>query len=148
MNNDNSLIMRVRRLRPDAQIPKYAHLGEMGDLGADLFSVETVILPVGATVLIPTGVALEPPPGFGAMIHDRSGLAAKGLTTLAGVIDPGFRGEIKVIMTNLSQKPVTLAKGERIAQIRIVRLLQAKFEEVEQLSSSERRDRGFGSTGK
>jgi dUTP pyrophosphatase len=148
MVNDESRIIRIKRLHPDAQVPKYAHLGDIGDLGADLFSVETIDLPIGATVSIPTGIAVELPRGFGAVIQDRSGLATKGLTTLAGVVDPGFRGEIKVIMTNLSQERVTLTKGERIAQLRLVRLFQASFEEVDQLSSSERRDRGFGSTGK
>jgi dUTP pyrophosphatase len=148
MTDGNSLIVRVRRLHPDAILPQYAHCGSMGDLGADLCSVETVDLLSGTTVAIPTGIAVELPQGFGAVVEDRSGLATKGLTTLAGVIDPGFRGEIRVIMTNLSPNVFTLKKGERIAQLRLVQLFQAEFEDAGQLSTSDRGDRGFGSTGK
>src|SRR5690348_16667299 len=118
MVNSNSLLVRVRRLHPDAMLPKYAHLGRLGDLGADLYSVEAIEILSGATASIPTGIALELPEGFGAVIQDRSGLAIKGLTTLAGVIDPGFRGEIRVVMSNLSPETFTLNKGERIAQLR------------------------------
>lgn len=148
MARESRLVIRVKRLHPDARLPQYAHLGHTGDLGADLFSVRTVNLSVGATVSIPTGIAIEPPHGFGAIIQDRSGLAVKGLTTLAGVIDPGFRGEIKIIMTNLSGESASITKGDRIAQLRLVRLFQAEFEEVDELSFSERLDHGFGSTGK
>jgi dUTP pyrophosphatase len=147
MVDQNSLVVRVKKLHTDAHVPKYAHLGSMGDLGADLYAVETIHLPSGTTLPISTGVAIELPQGLGALIEDRSGLALKGLTTLAGVIDPGFRGEIKVIMANLSKKQITLKKGERIAQLRLVRLLQARFEEVDRLSPTERSYRGFGSTG-
>lgn len=145
---DNPLIIRIKRLHPAAQLPRYAHLGDMGDLGQILFPFKQLSFLFGATVSIPTGIAIQPPRGFGALIQDRSGLAVKGLTTLAGVIDPGYRGEIKVIMSNLSKEEVTISKGDRIAQLRIVRLLQAEFDEVQQLSISERLDRGFGSTGK
>jgi dUTP pyrophosphatase len=145
VDSQKSLIIRIRKLRPEAQIPKYSHLGETGDLGADLYAVETTHLPSQGTTPISTGIALQLPQGFGAIIEDPSGLAIKGLTTLGGVIDPGFRGEI---MANLSQEQVTVNKGERVAQLRLVRLLQAEFEEVQELSLSERRERGFVSTGK
>jgi dUTP pyrophosphatase len=141
------LTVRVKRLHPDAQLPKYAHLGNLGDLAADLFSVESFELQVGESIPVSTGIAIEPPEGFGAIIEDRSGLASKGITTLAGIIDPGYRGELKVIMTNLSGRPVTLSRGERIAQMRLVRLFQANFEEVDQLSTTSRNKEGFGSTG-
>jgi dUTP pyrophosphatase len=71
----------------------------------------------------------------------------KGVTTLAGVIDPGYRGEIKVVITNLSQQPVTLAVGDRVAQLRIVQRLTAHFDEVESIAEAPRGAGGFGSTG-
>jgi dUTP pyrophosphatase len=74
-------------------------------------------------------------------------MAVKGLTTLAGVIDPGYRGEIKVVLTNLSASPYTIAAGDRIAQLRIVQRLQASFELVETLDETKRGAGGFGSTG-
>jgi dUTP pyrophosphatase len=80
-------------------------------------------------------------------VEDRSGLALRGLTTLAGVIDPGFRGEVKVVLHNLGTKPQTLAAGTRIAQLRLVHRIQASFEEVASLEDSERAQGGFGSTG-
>lgn len=147
MAGNSSLIVRVRRIHPEAKLPRYAHWGPDGDLGADLYSVETTELLAGSTRAIPTGIAVELPQGFGALIEDRSGLAARGVTTLAGVIDAGYRGEIRVIMTNLSSQSVKLVKGERIAQLRLVQLFQADFEEVAELSATDRGERGFGSTG-
>ena len=79
----------VQKLHPDAQIPRYAHVGPFGDLAADLYCVSTWTLAPGETLAIPTGLALGMPPDYGALIEDRSGMALRGLTTLAGVIDPG-----------------------------------------------------------
>jgi dUTP pyrophosphatase len=84
----------------------------------------------------------------GALVEDRSGLAMKGITTLAGVIDPGYRGEIKIVMTNLTAEPFAIAVGDRIAQLRIVQRIEATFEEVLELVEAPRGDAGFGSTGK
>ena len=147
MAASSSLIVRVRRIHPEAKLPRYAHFGPNGDMGADLYSVETAELLAGSTRAVATGIAVELPKGFGAVVEDRSGLAARGVTTLAGIIDPGYRGEVRVIMTNLSSEAVTLGKGERIAQLRLVQLFQAHFEEVAELSSTDRGERGFGSTG-
>ncbi len=96
---------------------------------------------------IPTGVAFEFPPEYGALVHDRSGLALKGICTLAGVIDPGYRGELKVVMTNLGKDTFKINAGDRIAQLRIVRREEAEFSEVDTLETSARDVRGFGSTG-
>ena len=74
----------------------------------------------GSTAAVPTGIAMEFPPTHGALVEDRSGLAVRGVTTLAGVIDPGYRGEIRVVMTNLNAAPVEIKAGDRIAQLRIV----------------------------
>ena len=83
----------------------------------------------------------------GALIEDRSGLALRGITTLAGVIDPGYRGEIRVVVTNLGAAAVEIAAGDRIAQLRLVRRIEARFEEVEELADAPRGEGGFGSTG-
>jgi dUTP pyrophosphatase len=96
---------------------------------------------------VPTGIALEFPSTHGALVEDRSGLAVRGVTTLAGVIDPGYRGEIKVVMTNLAATPVEIKAGDRIAQLRIVQRIEATFEEVEELGEAARGASGFGSTG-
>jgi dUTP pyrophosphatase len=96
---------------------------------------------------VPTGIALEFPSEYGALVEDRSGLAVRGITTLAGVIDPGYRGEIKVVLTNLGAAPATIAVGDRIAQLRLVQRIQASFEEVAELAEAPRGAAGFGSTG-
>jgi dUTP pyrophosphatase len=144
-------LILVQRLLPSAQLPRYAHTGEYGDLAADLFAAEAVTLaPVGqpgSTQMVRTGLAMELPSTHGALVEDRSGLAVKGITTLAGVIDPGYRGELKVVLTNLATEPQTVAPGHRIAQLRIVERIQAVFEETDTLAPAPRGEGGFGSTG-
>jgi len=137
----------TKRLHPNARLPKYAHEGAWGDLAADLYSVHEAIIEPRKTALVATGLAMAFPEDYGALVEDRSGLAVKGITTLAGVIDPGYRGEIKVVLTNVTDAPITLAAGDRIAQLRIVKKLQATFEEVEDLDATHRGAGGFGSTG-
>jgi dUTP pyrophosphatase len=140
--------IKALKMHPDAQVPRYAHTGPFGDLAADLHAVSTWTLEPGETVAIPTGIALGLPEGYGALVEDRSGMALRGLTTLAGVIDPGYRGEIKVVLTNLADAAQTVFPGDRIAQLRIVARLEAEFEEVESLDDTVRSIRGFGSTGR
>src|SRR5215472_8781862 len=139
--------IRVLKLKPEAQLPRYAHVGAYGDLAADLYSAEALVIVPGATVPVSTGIALEFPSTHGALVEDRSGLAVRGVTTLAGVIDPGYRGEIKVVVTNLSAAAVEVKVGDRIAQLRIVQRIQADFEEVTELGRATRGANGFGSTG-
>ncbi|HEX7158635.1 MAG TPA: dUTP diphosphatase [Edaphobacter sp.] len=139
--------IKVLKLRDDARLPRYAHVGEYGDLAADLYSAEALTIVPGATVAVATGVALEFPSTHGALVEDRSGLAVRGLTTLAGVIDPGYRGEIKVVVTNLGAEAVEVKTGDRIAQLRIVQRIEADFEEVTELAAAARGVNGFGSTG-
>ena len=138
----------LQKLDPSAKVPCYAHTGEFGDLAMDLHALAQVTLAPGETVAIPTGIALGLPAGYGALVEDRSGMALRGLTTLAGVIDPGYRGEIKVVLTNLSATPQTLAAGDRIAQLRVVRRIEANFTIVESLETTLRGQAGFGSTGR
>ena len=142
-----ALTISVLKLHPDAQIPRYAHTGPFGDLAADLHAVSESNIPPGETLAVSTGLALGLPEGFGALVEDRSGLALKGITTLAGVIDPGYRGEIKVVLTNLSPLEFTVARGARIAQLRIVQRIEATFAAVEALDDTHRGTGGFGSTG-
>ncbi len=152
MSFSAELTIRVQRLHPAAQLPRYAHVGEFGDLAADLFAAEAATFAPagkpGATVAVRIGLALELPSTHGALVEDRSGLALRGLTTLAGVIDPGYRGELKVVMTNLSHEEQTVAPGHRIAQLRVVQRIQAVFEETDTLEEAPRGEGGFGSTGR
>jgi dUTP pyrophosphatase len=140
--------IKVRKLHAEAQLPRYAHTGLFGDLAADLYAVAGTTLAAGATLPVATGIAMEFPATHGALVEDRSGLAVRGVTTLAGVIDPGYRGEIKVVMTNLSASGVEIKAGDRIAQLRIVRRIEAEFEEVTELVEASRGAAGFGSTGR
>ena len=141
----------MQRLLPSAQLPRYAHAGLYGDLAADLFAAEAATLAPagepGSTAVVRTGLAMELPSTHGALVEDRSGLALRGITTLAGVIDPGYRGELKIVLTNLSPTEQMVAPGHRIAQLRIVRRIEARFQETDTLAEAPRGGAGFGSTG-
>lgn len=141
--------IKIRKLRPDALIPRYAH-GPMEDAGMDLCAVEAVSFRPGETKLVPTGLAIELPPGLEAQIRPRSGLALKYSITLPNspaTIDPGYRGEIKVIVQNLGRDVFTVEPGERIAQMVVARYEAVEWEEGE-LSDSVRGTGGFGSSGR
>jgi len=140
--------VRVKKLHELAKVPWYAHSGEYGDLAADLCSVEDITMQTGDVRTIPTGIAMEFPPNYGGIIADRSGLAVRGLTTFAGVVDPGYRGEIRVVVSYFGKEPLLIKAGDRIAQMRIVRRLEAGFVEVEEIAETERSGRGFGSSGR
>ena len=138
----------VRKLREDASLPFYATSGASG---LDLFCVDDVVVirPL-ERALVSTGIAIELPEGYEAQIRPRSGLALKkGVTVLnsPGTIDHDYRGEIKVILINLSDKEVVIEKGERIAQMVIAPVLKVEVVEVKELSNTQRQDGGFGSTG-
>lgn len=139
--------LKVKRLHADAVLPRYAHTGPFGDLAADLFSVDAIDLKPGATGLASTGLAFAFPAGYGALVEDRSGLAVRGITTLAGVIDTGYRGELRVVLLNTTALPVSLPAGTRVAQLRLVERIEAEFVEVEELDETVRSAGGFGSTG-
>ncbi len=139
--------VKVTKLHPAARLPNYAHQGPFGDLAADVSALEAAELAPGEIRALRTGLAFEFPPEFGALVADRSGLALKGICTLAGVIDPGYRGELKVVLTNLGNGLFRINAGDRIAQLRIIRRVEGEFTEVAGVSSTERDGRGFGSTG-
>jgi dUTP pyrophosphatase len=141
--------MRIKRLHPDAKVPRYAH-GPEEDAGMDLHSVEAVTLAPGETKLVATGLAIELPAGYEAQIRPRSGLALKHSITLPNspaTIDPGYRGEIKVILLNLGREPFQILPGERIAQMVIARYEAVEWEEGD-LADSRRGEGGFGSSGR
>lgn len=141
--------MRIKKLHRDALVPRYAH-GPDEDAGMDLHSVEDVILAPGEIKLVPTGLAIELPSGYEAQIRPRSGLALKYGITLPNspaTIDPGYRGEIKVIMQNTGQQVFEIQPGERIAQMVIARYEAIEWEEGD-LGESVRGAGGFGSSGR
>jgi dUTP pyrophosphatase len=140
--------VRVRKLHELAKMPRYAHSGEYGDLAADLYSVEDVTLETGDVRTIATGIAIEFPAEYGGIIADRSGLAMRGLTTFAGVVDPGYRGEIRVVASYFGKEPLVIKAGDRIAQMRIVRRIEAEFIEAAEIQDTDRSGRGFGSSGR
>jgi dUTP pyrophosphatase len=139
--------IRVKKLHPDAQLPAYAH-GPSEDAGLDLRAVERVVLQPGIAQAVPTGLAIELPPGYEAQVRPRSGLGLKhSLTVNFGTIDPGYRGEIRVIMFNLGRADYAIEKGDRIAQLVIGRYEAIEWEEGD-LGDSARGAGGFGSSGR
>jgi dUTP pyrophosphatase len=141
--------LKIRKLHPDALIPRYSH-GPEEDAGMDLHAVEDVSLAPGDTKLVPTGIAIELPAGYEAQIRPRSGLALRHGITLPNspaTIDPGYRGEIRVIVHNLGREVFRIGKGERIAQMVIARYEAVEWEEGG-LSESLRGEGGFGSSGR
>ena len=139
----------VQKLHPDAKLPTY---GSMEAAGADLYACleQPVTIEPGESGWIPTGIALEVPKGCAGLIYARSGLACKkGLAPAnkVGVIDSDYRGQVFVVLHNHGSEPQTVVHGERIAQLVITPVLTPVYEEVKELSSSERGAGGFGSTG-
>ncbi len=142
------LDVEIVRLDRDLPLPTYAH---RGDAGADLQSTVDVTLAPGERALVPTGISLALPAGFVALIHPRSGLASRhglSIVNTPGTVDAGYRGEIKVLLVNHDRLvPVTLKRGDRIAQLVIQRFERARFVEVDVLPDSRRGAGGYGSTG-
>jgi dUTP pyrophosphatase len=140
--------IEVQRLDPGLPLPAYAR---DGDAGMDLYAAETITLAPGARVVVGTGIAVAIPPGCAGFVLPRSGLALRhglSLVNTPGLIDAGYRGEIRVIVINHDREtPVTLARGDRIAQLVIQRIETATLVEVDTLSFTSRGSGGFGSTG-
>jgi dUTP pyrophosphatase len=143
---DEKVKIKIKKLNPDAIIPKYSHVG---DAGMDLFSVEKdFILKPNHRVLVGTGLSIELPKGYVSLVWDKSGIALKGIKTMGGVIEHTYRGEYKIILVNLSSENYEIKKGQKIAQLLIQKIETAEIEEVDELSETTRGDGGFGSTGK
>lgn len=138
----------IVRLDRDLPLPSYAH---PGDAGADLHTAVDVELAPGERALVPTGVALALPDGFVALVHPRSGLAARhglSIVNAPGTVDAGYRGEVKVMLINHDpRESVVLRRGDRIAQLVVQRFERARFVEVGALPESVRGAGGYGSTG-
>jgi dUTP pyrophosphatase len=138
--------INIQTLHSDAIIPKAAH---EHDAGVDLHAIEDYELQAGERKLFKTGLAIELPVGYVALIWPRSGLSYKrGIDVLAGVIDAGYRGDCGVILLNTGEIPCIIKKGERIAQLLIQPIVLPHFIEVEELNETIRGDGGFGSSGK
>ena len=142
--------IRVKKLHPKAILPTY---GSASAAGADLYACldAPVTIEPGEIFWVPTGIALEVPVGCAGLIYARSSMGTKrGLAPAnkVGVVDSDYRGEIKVVLLNHSKQPQTLEAGERIAQFVITPVLTPSYEEVEDLTDTDRGAGGFGSTGK
>jgi dUTP pyrophosphatase len=139
----------IKRLSKDVSLPKYETKGSSGmDLAANIN--KNISIDPGKTATVPTGLALSIPEGFEAQIRPRSGLAAKkkiSVLNTPGTIDADYRGEIKVILINLSDQLFVIEKGLRIAQMVICPVVQAQLQEVHELNNTNRGEGGFGSTG-
>ncbi|MEK7451544.1 MAG: dUTP diphosphatase, partial [Patescibacteria group bacterium] len=137
--------IKIVKIEEDAKIPNYANLS---DAGMDLFSIEEVVLKIGERQAIRTGIKTEIPDGYVGLVWDKSGLALNnGIKTMAGVIDSGYRGEIKIVLINLGDEDFEIKKGQKIAQMLVQKVERPEIELVDELNATERGENGFGSTG-
>jgi dUTP pyrophosphatase len=143
------LTLRVQRLDPGARLPALAH---EGDAGYDLHALEAAALGPGERATVRTGIAVEIPPGHAGLVLPRSGAAARhgiALVNAPGLIDSGYRGELKVLLLNTDRtEPFSVEPGDRIAQLVLVRVETPPVEEVAALTASVRGEGGFGSSGR
>jgi len=138
--------LQIKKLLPTATVPTgFAH---KGDAGIDLFVAEAVAIKPMERVQVSTGIALAVPLGYVGLIWDKSGLSHKaGLKVMGGVIDAGYRGEIKVGIINLGTETHAFAAGDKVTQLLIQKIEQPEIIEVQELEDTERGEDGFGSTG-
>lgn len=143
-------MLKVKLLAVNAQAPTVAHPGE--DLGYDVYAAETVTLQPRGQAVVSTGIAIEctSPAGerMGALLRDKSSMAARRLALTGGVIDAGYRGEIKVLMENLGEQPATIRAGDKIANLIPYPVLTGEVRVVDDLNESSRKAGGFGSSGR
>jgi dUTP pyrophosphatase len=137
--------LKVKRIQPDAKLPVYQH---PGDAGMDLFSAVDYVLGAGEVRAIPTGIKMAIPEGHVGLIWDKSGISLQGVHRLAGVVDAGYRGEVKVVMVNFGKMPYPIKKRTKIAQLLIQPVVTAEIVEAEELDDTSRGEGGFGSTGR
>lgn len=131
-------------MNPEAKIPVYAH---SGDAGMDLFASAEMTLAPGETKPVPTGIQMAIPPGYVGLVWDKSGISLKGVHRLAGVVDAGYRGEVRVVMVNLGAEPFEIKPGMKIAQMLIQPVEAPTIVESDTLDDTSRGAGGFGSTG-
>lgn len=140
-----SELLPMRRLDPAAVLPTRAH---PDDAGLDLYALEDATVAPGAGAVLRTGVAVAVPPGHVGLVCDRSSLARRGLKTAGGVIDAGYRGEVGVVVWNLSREPQSVKKGERAAQMLVIPIATPAPVDAADLGATARGEGGFGSTGR
>jgi dUTP pyrophosphatase len=136
--------IKIKRVIPSAKIPAYAH---PGDAGMDLFSCVDMILGPGEIKAVPTGIQMAIPAGHVGLVWDKSGISLKGVHRLAGVVDSGYRGEVRVVMVNLGKDPFEIKAGMKIAQMLIQPVEAPTIIESDTLDDTSRGEGGFGSTG-
>ena len=137
----------IQRLDPDIELPQYQ---TSGAAGMDVRAAHDCVLKAGETQLVATGFSIAVPVGYEAQLRPRSGLALKnGLTLLnsPGTIDSDYRGEVKVILTNLGSEDFVITRGDRIAQLIVAPIVQVQWQEVETLDETSRKGGGFGHSG-
>ena len=139
-----SLPLHFMKMTEDARTPVR---GTTGSAGLDLFSTKSMTVKIKESISIPTGIMVEIPTGHFGEIRDRSSMALQGWHILGGVIDSDYRGELFVIMTNLSKSDKQIDKGAKIAQLIVAPLTDCFLTEITQISETERGAGGFGSTG-
>ena len=138
--------LKVKKLNKDAKTPSYA---KHDDAGMDLHTTEEILIRPGDSAIIPTGITTEIPKGYVGLIWDKSGLGIKhNLKVMGGVIDSGYRGEIRIGMVNLSKKEYKFEKGDKVAQMIIQAKENPEIVESNELSDSERGEGALGSTGR
>jgi dUTP pyrophosphatase len=138
--------LRVKRISAGAKVPVYQH---PGDAGMDLFAAEEVKLGPGEAKAVPTGLSMAIPEGYVGLIWDKSGISLQGVHRLAGVVDAGYRGEVKVVMVNLGPEPYVFKQGQKVAQMLIQPVQTVEVIDVGEgeLDRTTRGAGGFGSTG-
>jgi dUTP pyrophosphatase len=137
--------IKIKKLKENAKLPKYAL---PGDAGMDMYALETVTINPRESYLFWHGFALEFPEGYVAIVKDKGSIAKAGLTQMGGVFDAGYRGEYSTKLVNLSNEPYTFEEGDKVAQLVIYPIVIAELEETDTLSESIRGERKHGSTGK
>lgn len=137
--------LKIKKIHKNAKLPHYGH---KGDAGMDIFSTIDCVLQKREVKAIPTGIKVAIPEGYVGLIWDKSGVSLEGVHRLAGVVDSGYRGEVKIVMANLSDEPFSIEKGMKIAQLLIQPVVEVEVIEVEDLEATPRGENGFGSTGK
>ena len=137
--------IKIKKLKENAKLPCYAH---SGDVGMDLYSMETVTIPAMGHHRFWHGFALEFPEGYGAIIMDKGSISKAGLTKMGGVFDAGFRGEYNTHLVNLGSEPYTVEEGDKVSQLLIMPVVIVELEETDILSESARGEGAFGSTGR
>ncbi|MEA2065019.1 MAG: dUTP diphosphatase [Patescibacteria group bacterium] len=141
------MLLKIKKIFPDAKLPNYAH---NDDAGMDLYSNENLEIQPQKKINVKTGIIMEIPDGYAGLIWDKSGIANELIHTLAGVVDVGYRGEIIVLLINLSNETYKIKKGQKIAQILIQKIERPEIKEISsdnKMQNSARGDGKFGSTG-